>query len=316
MNFISNIRPQLQRLIWWANWRQKQADLIDPKVQIFVDFSGARIDAADYVRELRAQSWANLAISAVVPNGDEETFAVLCGLAATTPELTIEYAGDGFGARVNNSLATGDFDYFLVTDSSVRPQRSAITKLVEVAESTGAPVTVAEFSNSHQADTQFDWQRGGFALTTRLIRVDFAIEKKLNFSQPSWLIVLQLHLATKNAEFMSDRIFESEVASHQLSLSELKLATKLISIADEKHLVAAGTYRRWLSFLISSPLQKLVADLGTAPTSDFDTFKAVASEFLADADEEIWTSATGANRAAVWAAVHGSREQTLKQLTS
>lgn len=315
MNFISNIRPLLQRLIWWANWRQKQADLIDPKVQIFVDFSGARIDAADYVRELRAQTWANLAITTVVPNGDEETFGVLSGLAASTPELTVEFAGDSFGARVNDSLANGDFDYFLVTDSSVHPHRNAISKLIEIAEATGAPVTVAEFLESDQDDAQFDWQRGGFALTTRLIRADFAIEKKLNFTQPSWLIVLQLHLATKSAEFMSDQIFETEVAGHQLSLSELKLATKLISIADEKQLVAAGTYRRWLSFLISSPLQKLVADLRTAPTSDFDHFKAVTSEFLADADEEIWVSATGANRAAVWAAVHGSREQTLKHLT-
>lgn len=315
MNFISNIKPQLQRLIWWANWRQKRADLIDPKVQIFVDFSGSQIDVADYVRELRAQSWASLAITAVVPNGDQEKFRVLSELAASTPELTIEFAGDSFGASVNEALATGDFDYFLVTNSSVHPHRNAISKLVEVAESTGAPVTVAEFFNSDQADAPFDWQRGGFALTTRLIRADFALEKKLNFTQPSWLIVLQLHLATKNAEFMSDRIFESEVAVHQLSLSELKLATKLISIADEKQLVEAGTYRRWLSFLISSPLQTLVANLGTAPTSDFDSFKAVASEFLADADEEIWVSATGANRAAVWAAVHGSREQTLKQLT-
>jgi hypothetical protein len=315
VNFISNIKPQLQRLIWWANWRQKQADLIDPKVQIFVDFSGSQIDVADYVRELRAQSWANLAITTVAPNGDEETFGVLSGLAAATPELNVEFAGDGFGARVNDYLATGDFDYFLVTNSSVRPHRNAISKLIEVAESTGAPVTVAEFINSDQVDAPFDWQRGGFSLNTRLIRADFAIEKKLNFTQPSWLVVLQLHLATKNAEFMSDQIFESEVAGHQLSLSELKLATKLISKADAKQLVAAGTYRRWLSFLISSPLQKLVADLGTAPTSDFDDFKAVASEFLSDADEEIWVSATGVNRAAVWAAVHGSREQTLKQLT-
>jgi hypothetical protein len=39
-----------------------------------------------------------------------------------------------------------------------------------------------------------------------------------------------------------------------------------------------------------------------------------AGKLLKDAPEQVWTEASGKNRKAVWAAVNGTREQTIKLL--
>jgi hypothetical protein len=237
--------------------------------------------------------------------------------AINNPRIIVKVTAiENFGEVINQELQNLDFDYFMLLRDPVRMTHNAIAELVTVAEDTGAPLVVAEVDAEYIEQPQFDWHRGYASINTRLIRRDFAADKKIQFGQPGYSLVLQLHLATSHAQFLSAQLFSQLDAPVELSVSALRLQTKLISVATERALVPAETYRRWLSYLISFPLQRLVKELAQHGSAEFDEFKAVAAEFLADADESIWTQATGENRAAVWAAIHGSREQALRLISA
>jgi hypothetical protein len=70
----------------------------------------------------------------------------------------------------------------------------------------------------------------------------------------------------------------------------------------------------WLSRIISLDLPLFVESIPVTDQEFFDELHKRSAKLLKDAPEQVWTLATGKYRKAVWAAVHGNREQTLKQL--
>jgi hypothetical protein len=63
-------------------------------------------------------------------------------------------------------------------------------------------------------------------------------------------------------------------------------------------------------------LQLYTAALAETDELFFNEFKTRAGKVLKSADERVWAAATGKHRSIVWAAINGSREQTLKLLAA
>jgi hypothetical protein len=70
----------------------------------------------------------------------------------------------------------------------------------------------------------------------------------------------------------------------------------------------------WLSRIISLDLPLFVESIPVTDQAFFDELNTRAGTLLKDAPEQVWTLASGPLRKAVWATIHGTREQTLKQL--
>jgi hypothetical protein len=86
--------------------------------------------------------------------------------------------------------------------------------------------------------------------------------------------------------------------------------------AHEKGLIERHVVDSHLIRVISMDLQLYTAALAETDEQFFNEFKTRAGKVLKSADERVWAAATGKHRSIVWAAINGSREQTLKLLAA
>jgi hypothetical protein len=66
--------------------------------------------------------------------------------------------------------------------------------------------------------------------------------------------------------------------------------------------------------MIALDFELFAPELARADEDFFAAYKASANALLSEATGEDWAASNGKHRKVVWAAMHGSREQTLKIL--
>ena len=71
----------------------------------------------------------------------------------------------------------------------------------------------------------------------------------------------------------------------------------------------------YLRHMIALDFELFAPELARADEEFFATYKASANVLLSEASGEDWAASKGKYRKVVWAAMHGSREQTLKVLS-
>jgi hypothetical protein len=106
----------------------------------------------------------------------------------------------------------------------------------------------------------------------------------------------------------------AEMKSLQDRLLSIEQINKILLRAIQKGLVGQKVHESWLARIISLDLQLFVGAIADTDQAFFDTFKSRAGAVLSAADESVWAASTGKNRAAVWAAVNGTRDQAIKVL--
>jgi hypothetical protein len=90
---------------------------------------------------------------------------------------------------------------------------------------------------------------------------------------------------------------------------------KILRLSTERGFITPNVHLSWLSRIISLDLPLFVESIPVTDQAFFDELHTRAGKLLANAPEQVWTQSSGKLRKAVWAAVHGTREQTLKQLS-
>lgn len=348
---IPLVKYELMRFIWWAAWRTKRFIASKPKVTLVVPVYNVEQYVLDCLRSARAQRWPNLEIIAVNDGSTDISAELVAALAETTPELRIiTQENQGLGAARNAGLAAiEDTDYVMFLDSDDLLPLGSIKRMVRAAQSSGSPLVVgktvcfygaryfdrtstAAFFTKNLAATNLNQNPeflGDATSWNKLYNWQFWQAHKFAFpvgvSYEDMTLVSTAYLAAKQFDVVAKPTYFWRVRAEGESLSkrtaEIKsLEDRLLSIeqinrillrAIEKGLIENEVRESWLTRIISMDLQLFVVELARTDSRFFDTLKARAGAVLADAPERVWANATGKNRKAVWAALHGSREQTI-----
>lgn len=274
--------------------------------------------------------------------------------AATSNLRIVTQHNQGLGAARNSGVAAASADtkYLMFLDSDDLMPVGAIKRFVDQAVSTGSKLVVgkavcfygvryfdrtstAKFfkRNLEQANLDAHPEFLGDATSwNKLYDFDFWREHKFAFPVGVWFedmtLVCTAYLAAQKFDVLKAKSYFWRVRAEGESISkrtkELKsLQDRLLSIeqifkilnrAIDKGLIGKHVIASYLGRVISMDLQLYVPAIAETDDEFFNEFKTRASAVLASADEAIWANATGKHRAAVWAAIHGTREQTIKQL--
>lgn len=351
---IPALKYEFMRLIWWASWRTKRFNAAKPKVTIVVPVYNVESYVLDCLRSARAQRWPNLEIIAVNDGSTDISPELIAALAETTSELRIiNQENQGLGAARNAGLAAiEDTDYVMFLDSDDLLPVGAVSRLVKSAERSGSPLVVgktvcfygARYFDRTSTSAFFAKNRvatnlnknpellGDATSWNKLYNWQFWQQHKFVFptgvAYEDMTLVATAYLAAKQFDVLARPVYFWRVRAEGESLSkrttELKsLSDRLLSIeqinrillrAIEKGLVETHVRESWQTRIISMDLQLFVAEINRTDSQFFDTLKARAGTVLMDAPESVWANATGKYRKAVWAALHGSRDQTLQIL--
>ena len=344
----------LARLVWWLSFRTRTTDENQPKVTIVVPVYNVEKYLADCLRSIRAQHYKNFEIIAVNDGSTDGSAELLQRFAATTPNLRIvSQHNQGLGAARNAGVAAiTNTDYLLFADSDDLLPLGAIANYVRRAKRTGSKLVVgktvcfygmrffartstAKFFAKDLDKTSLNDHPEFLGDATSWNKLyDFAFWQEHKFAFPTGVayedmtLVCTAYLAAGEFDVISAPSYFWRVRAEGESLSkrtrELKsLQDRLLSIeqidrilkrAIEKGLINKSVHDSYLTRVISMDLQLFVPAIPETEAEFFDELKNRMSKVLSGADESIWASATGKYRAAVWAAIHGNREQTIAQL--
>lgn len=351
---IPNLHFAVLRAIWWLSFKTKKTNANLPKVTIVIPVYNVEHYLTDCLRSARAQRWGNLSIIAVNDGATDSSPEILNYYQALTPNLlVVNQSNKGLGAARNAGLdAIEDTDYVMFLDSDDLLPRGAVERFVHQAEKTGSPLVVGKtvcfygsrFFDRTSTAALYKKNRpqisvndlpeilGDATSWNKLYNWQFWKNHNLRFpegvSYEDMTLVVTAYLAAGVFDLLSAPSYFWRVRAEGESLSkrtaELKsLEDRLLSIeqinkilirAMQKGLINQKVHEAWLTRIISLDLQLFVTAIPEASPIFFDTFKSRAGAVLKLADESVWAAAKGKNRAAVWAAINGSREQTIKVL--
>jgi glycosyltransferase involved in cell wall biosynthesis len=351
---IPNAHFAILRLMWWLSFKTKKTNQALPKVTVVIPVYNVEHYLTDCLRSVRAQRYGNVHIIAVNDGATDSSPAILNYYEALTPNLSlVNQANQGLGAARNAGLdAIQDTDYVMFLDSDDLLPRGAIERFVRQAEQTGSPLVVGKtvcFYGSRFFDrtsTAALYKKnlsqisvddlpeilGDATSWNKLYNWQFWKNHDLRFpvgvNYEDMTLVVTAFIAAGSFDLLAAPAYFWRVRAEGESLSkrtaELKsLQDRLLSIeqinkillrAIQKGLVGERVHQVWLTRIISLDLQLFVSAIAEADQVFFDTFKARAGAVLSAADESIWAASTGKNRAAVWAAVNGTRDQSIKTL--
>ncbi|MEY4321182.1 MAG: hypothetical protein RLZZ471_1123, partial [Actinomycetota bacterium] len=259
----------------------------------------------------------------------------------------------GLGAARNSGVnAITQTDYLMFADSDDLLPLGAISRYVKQAKSSGSNLVVGKtvcfygmrffartstakfFSRNLTGATlnQHPEFLGDATSWNKLYAFEFWKQHKFAFPSGVWYedmtLVCTAYLAAGKFDVLKAPSYFWRVRAEGESLSkrtkELKaIQDRLLSIeqidkilrrAIEKGLIEKSVHDSYLTRIISMDLQLFVDAIPETDERYFDEFKSRAGAVLTEADESVWANATGAKRAAVWVAVHGTREQVIQQL--
>lgn len=344
----------IARLVWWFSFRLAQHDETQPKVTIVVPVYNVERYLADCLRSILAQNYKNFEIIAVNDGATDGSAAILQKFAAVTSKLRIvTQHNQGLGAARNAGVnAAQNTDYLMFVDSDDLLPLAAVSRYVRQAQESGAKLVVGKtvcfygtrffprtstakfFSRNITGASLNDHPEflGDATSWNKLYDFKFWQEHKFAFPTGVWYedmtLVCTAYLAADRFDVLKAPSYFWRVRAEGESLSkrtrELKaLQDRLLSIeqihkillrAIDKGLVTESVLKSYLTRIISMDLQLFVGEIPHTEQQYFDEFNRRAAAILAEADESVWANATGAKRAAVWAAVKGTRDQVIKQL--
>jgi CDP-glycerol glycerophosphotransferase len=351
---LPGIYYSIARLVWWFRFRLAQRDETQPKVTVVVPVYNVEEYLADCLRSLRAQNYKNFEIIAVNDGATDGSAAILQKFAATTKNLRIvTQHNQGLGAARNAGVnAIQHTDYLMFVDSDDLLPLAAISRYVKQATKSGSKLVVgktvcfygmryfartstAKFFTSNLSATTLNEHPeflGDATSWNKLYAFDFWQQHRFAFPTGVWYedmtLVCTAYLAAGKFDVLKSPSYFWRVRAEGESLSkrtkELKaIQDRLLSIeqidrillrAIEKGLIEKSVHDSYLTRIISMDLQLFVGAIPETDEAYFEEFNSRAGAVLKQADESIWAKATGAKRAAVWVAVHGTREQVIQQL--
>ena len=274
--------------------------------------------------------------------------------AKTSNLRIVTQHNQGLGAARNSGVAAASEDtkFLMFLDSDDLMPVGAIKRFVDQATSTGSKLVVgkavcfygvryfdrtstAKFFKQNLAQTNLDEHPeflGDATSWNKLYDFDFWRAHKFAFPVGVWFedmtLVCTAYLAAGHFDVLKSKSYfwrvraegesiskrTKEIKSLQDRLLSIEQINKILIRAVEKGLIGQHVLASYLGRVISMDLQLYAPAIAETEEEFFNEFKTRAGAVLANADEAIWASATGKHRAVVWAAIHGTREQTIKQL--
>lgn len=344
------------RLVWWLAYRFTIRDARMPKVTIVVPVYNVEQYLADALRSARAQNWPNLEIIVVNDGATDNSAAIIDRFFYRTRFMkTVLQANSGLGAARNAGLAAiEDTDYVMFLDSDDLLPLGAVRRFVKQAESTGSPLvvgkavcfygaryfdrtsTAAFFKESREAISVNDLPEvlGDATSWNKLYNWQFWQANHFKFpvgvAYEDMTLVVTAYLAAKQFDLIADPSYfwrvraegeslskrRTELKSLQDRLLSMEQIDKILRLSVERGFIRPNVHLSWLSRIISLDLPLFVESVPVTDEAFFAELHTRAGKLLKDAPEQVWVEATGKHRAAVWAAVNGTREQTIKQLAN
>lgn len=354
--FLPSAYYLVMRAIWFVSFKLRVPDETQPKVTLVIPVYNVEDYLADALRSARAQRYANFEIIAVNDGATDASAAILQKFAAKTDNLRIvTQHNQGLGAARNAGVnAANSPDYLMFLDSDDLLPLGAMRRFVDQAVSTESNLVVgkavcfygvryfdrtstAKFfkKNLVQTDLNANPEFLGDATSwNKLYKYSFYREHKFSFPVGVWFedmtMVCTAYLAAKQFDVLAKPSYfwrvraegesiskrNREIKSLQDRLLSIEQINKILTRAQAKGLIGQHVVDSHLTRVISMDLQLYVPALADTDEDFFNELKTRASKLLAGVDEQIWSSATGKYRAALWAVIHGTREQALKQLNS
>ena len=351
---IPAIKYTWLRLVWWLSFRLQRFDARMPKVTIVVPVYNVEAYLADALRSARAQNWPNLEIIVVNDGATDGSASIIDRFFYRTPMMrTVVQQNAGLGAARNAGLAAiEDTDYVMFLDSDDLLPLGAVRRFVQQAESSGSPLvvgkavcfygaryfdrtsTAAYFKRDRKAISVNDLPEilGDATSWNKLYNWQFWQANHFRFpvgvAYEDMTLVVTAYLAAKQFDLVSAASYfwrvraegeslskrRTELKSLQDRLLSMEQIDKILRLSVERGFITPLVHLNWLSRIISLDLPLFVESIPVTDQQFFDELQSRSARILADAPEQVWVEASGKHRKAVWAAVNGTREQTIKQL--
>ena len=342
------------RLVWWLSFRLTRRDQTSPKVSLIIPVYNVEQYLADALRSARAQNWPNLEIIVVNDGATDGSAAIIDRFFFRTPFMTgVVQPNAGLGAARNAGLdMIEDTDYMMFMDSDDLLPLGAIRRFVNQAESSGSPLVVgkavcfygARYFDRTSTAAFFKRSRSGISVDdlpqilgdatswNKLYNWQFWQANHLRFPEgvayEDMTLVVTAYLAAKQFDVLAEPSYfwrvraegeslskrRTELKSLQDRLLSIEQIDKILRLSVERGFVKPLVHLSWLSRVVSLDLPLFVESIPVTDQAFFDELHVRAGRVLGDVPEQVWVDASGKHRAAVWATVHGTREQTIKQL--
>lgn len=351
---IPGVKYAVLRALWKLSFQARQTDESAPKVTLILPVYNVEEYLADCLLSIRAQRWPNLEIIAVNDGSTDSSLEILEAFAASTPYLrVISKENGGLGAARNTGLdAIEATDYLMFADSDDLLPIGSIERFVRQAEASGNSLVVGKtacfygaryfdrassavlFERETESATvdEFPEVLGDVTAWNKLF--DWSFWKKYKFRFPEGVayedmaLMASAYLAAGQFDLISARSYFWRVRAEGQSLSQRKtelkslkdrlhaitLIDKYVRAAVAKGLIQPEVHTAYLRHMIALDFELFAPELERASEEFFAAYKASANALLSEASGEDWAASTGKYRKVVWAAMHGSREQTLKVL--
>lgn len=353
--FIPGLKYAALRLIWKLSFQARHQDETAPKVTLILPVYNVEEYLVDCLLSIRAQRWPNLEIIAVNDGSTDSSLEILESFAESTPFLrVITKENGGLGAARNTGLdAIETTDYVMFADSDDLLPIGSIERFVRQAEASGNPLVVGKtfcfygaryferassavlFETDSESATvdEFPEVLGDVTAWNKLFSWSFWQKYKFRFPEgvayEDMALMASAYLAAGKFDLISAKSYFWRVRAEGQSLSQRK--TELKSLKDRLHaitlidryvraavtkgLIQPEVHSAYLRHMIALDFELFAPELARADEEFFATYKASANVLLSEASGDDWAASNGKYRKVVWAAMHGSREQTLKVLS-
>ena len=351
---IPSLKYGALRLLWKLSYQARQTDETAPKVTLILPVYNVEEFLSDCLLSIRAQRWPNLEVIAVNDGSTDASLEILERYAATTPYLrVISKVNGGLGAARNTGLdAIENTEYVMFADSDDLLPVGSIERFVRQAEVSGNPLVVGKtfcfygaryferassavlFERDSESATvdEFPEVLGDVTAWNKLFSWAFWQQYRFRFPEgvayEDMALMAGAYLAAGQFDLISARSYFWRVRAEGQSLSQRKtelkslkdrlhaitLIDKYVRAAVAKGLIQPEVHTSYLRHMIALDFELFAPELDRADEEFFAAYKASANQLLSEATGEDWAASSGRFRKVVWAAMHGSREQTLKVL--
>ena len=351
---VPGLKYAWMRLVWWVRFRTTWRASHLPKVSIIIPVYNVEKYLADCLRSARAQNWPNLELIVVNDGATDNSAAIIDRFMFRTRFMrVVTQENAGLGAARNAGLArVADSDYVMFLDSDDLLPLGAVRRFVKQAESSGSPLVVgkavcfygARYFDRTSTASFFKTDRTAISVNdlpeilgdatswNKLYNWQFWQDNKLKFptgvAYEDMTLVVTAYLAAKQFDVLKKGSYfwrvraegeslskrTTELKSLQDRLLSMEQIDRILRLSIERGFINPEVHLSWLSRIISLDLALFVESLAVTDQAFFDELHNRAGKLLKDAPEQVWTQAQGRLRKVVWATVHGTRDQALKQL--